>query len=62
MEDSVEFRRAQEAMSNILRLGYQKEMAKLHKAFFDAYIEAGFNEKQALEMTKAWVNCGISDK
>lgn len=28
------------------------ELAKLHKELFDAHVRAGFNEKQALQLTK----------
>ena len=54
--DPVEFRKAQEEVFRVIDSGMQKEVAKIHKAFFDAYIEAGFDANQSIELVKAWIS------
>lgn len=50
MSDEVELRKSQEALQNIINYGAHKELAKWHKALFDAYREVGFDVEQALKL------------
>jgi len=54
-KQEIIYRKSQENLSHMIEGGYHKEIAKLAKAMYDAYIEQGFNEQQALELTKCLV-------
>jgi hypothetical protein len=51
----VDFRKSQEAMYQIMQAGVFKELAKYRKALFDAYLETGFTEEQAMQLIIAEV-------
>jgi len=53
---TVYVRRLQEEQENIIKAGYLREMAKWHRAQYDAYICAGFTPEQALELVKVNIN------
>lgn len=46
--DEAEMRKMQENIAKMIRGGYHKEIAKTHKAMYDAYIEVGFSPWQAM--------------
>jgi len=54
MENEAELRKAQENLFNVIEFGAHKEIAKWHKALFDAYINVGFNQEQALKLVISW--------
>lgn len=52
----VDFRKAQEHLFQMTNAGVFKELAKYHRAIFDAYIETGFTEEQALSLLIAEIH------
>ena len=42
--------------TNIIKSGGLRELAKWHRAMYDAYISAGFTPEQAMELVKANIN------
>jgi len=50
-KQEIDCRKAQENLQHMIDGGYHKEIAKLAKVMFDAYIEQGFNAEQALKLT-----------
>ena len=50
--DDVEYRKIQERVANMIAGGFHKEIAKTAKALYDAYVEVGFEEEQALDLVK----------
>jgi len=56
----VESRKAQEMIANAIIDPAMKEMVKLHYEVYKEYLQAGFNEDQALSMTKALCQLGKS--
>jgi len=49
---AVNVRKLQEIQENIIKSGGLRELAKWHRAHYDAYISVGFSEEQALELVK----------
>ena len=45
----INCRKAQENLQHMIDGGYHKEIAKLAKVMFDAFIEEGFNEVNAID-------------
>lgn len=56
--NEVELRKAQENVANMIAGGFHKDIAKMAKAMYDAYVEAGFNKEQAIELTKMSLSGG----
>ena len=54
--DPVEFRKFQENISNMKKMGYFKQTAEFHKDLYNAYVAAGFDAKEALELLKVFVS------
>ena len=50
--NEIEYRKAQERFQHMVNGGFHKEIAKLAKVMFDAYIEQGFTKAEALELIK----------
>ena len=59
--DPVESRKAQEAIANAIVDPAMKELIKFHYETYKQYCHAGFNEDQALSMTKALCQLGKSN-
>ena len=53
---AVNVRKLQEIQENIIKSGGLRELAKWHRAMYDAYISAGFTPGQAMELVKANIN------
>lgn len=45
-----DLRKSQEEISRLREGGYYKELVLLHWELYSAYLEAGFNEEQALTL------------
>jgi hypothetical protein len=52
-KQSVDMRKIQEQTANLIAGGFHKEVAKYHKAIYDAYIAVGFTPEQAIDLVKA---------
>ena len=52
-QQSVKLRKLQEQSANLITGGLHNEIAKWHRAIYDAYIEIGFSAEQALDLVKA---------
>jgi len=55
---SVKLRKFQEMSANMRTGGFHHEIAKWHKAIYDAYVKTGFTPEQALVLTKAHIKSG----
>lgn len=55
-KQTIELRKLQESTANLINGEFHKEIAKWQKALYDAYVEQGFNEVQALELLKSYFN------
>ena len=53
---AVNVRKLQEATENLLKAGFQHELARWHWALYQAYINVGFSAGPALELVKANIN------
>ena len=51
--EAVKLRKLQEQSRNMIVGGLHNEIAKWHKALYDAYIKVEFTPEQALELVKA---------
>jgi hypothetical protein len=49
----VNTRKLQENRADLIKAGLHIEMAKWHKALYDAYLAEGFSAGEALELVKA---------
>ena len=58
MDQEIEMRKAHESLANMLSFGMPKELAKINKAVYDAHVEAGFTEEQAMEIVKEIIRSG----
>jgi len=50
---SVDFRKLQEQLANMIICGLHYEIAKWHRAIYEAYIKVGFTAEQAIDLVKA---------
>jgi len=55
-QQSVNLRKLQEQMANLITGELHNEIAKWHKAIYDAYIKIGFTSEQAIDLIKANIN------
>jgi len=54
-ENEVKYRQAQENLLHMIEGGFHKEITKLCKVMYDAFMEEGFDAPQALKLTIALV-------
>ena len=52
----INCRKAQENLQHMIDGGYHKEIAKLAKVMFDAFIEEGFNDVNAIKLTQCLIS------
>jgi len=53
MKEEVEFRKAQELTFRMIQAGLHNEIAKWHRALFDAYKKQNFSDEQAIRLVMA---------